>query len=199
MGSVQTAISVHSRTYMSIRHAMSAALFSRHAYELEREGEGNRRPLIHRAYVTGSIITCVAFLEASINELLADASDRHEPHLAGLDTNIVNLMSKMWERGVPRTARYSVLEKYEIALDLAGLERFERGQNPFQDAKLVTDLRNAMIHWEPEWMPTGSTAVELEESHKFEKSLRGKFALNPLTGVGNPFYPDKCLSHGCAQ
>ena len=29
-------------------------------------------------------------------------------------------------------------------------------------------------------------------------SLRGKFVLNPLTGKGNPFYPDKCLDHSYA-
>jgi hypothetical protein len=29
--------------------------------------------------------------------------------------------------------------------------------------------------------------------------LQGKFNLNPLTGAGNPFYPDKCLGHGCAE
>jgi hypothetical protein len=29
--------------------------------------------------------------------------------------------------------------------------------------------------------------------------LGGKFIANPLTGQDNPFYPDKCLGHGCAE
>ena len=33
---------------------------------------------------------------------------------------------------------------------------------------------------------------------KFEKALRNKFSLNPLSREDFGFFPDKCLSAGCA-
>jgi hypothetical protein len=36
--------------------------------------------------------------------------------------------------------------------------------------------------------------------HKFVGQLQGKFTDNQLMkGSGNPWFPDKCLGHGCAE
>ena len=41
--------------------------------------------------------------------------------------------------------------------------------------------------------------VPIDEQHKLEKQLKGKFVLNPFfENSSNPFYPYKCLSYGCA-
>ena len=34
---------------------------------------------------------------------------------------------------------------------------------------------------------------------KLDKMLRGKFTLNPMTVEADTFFPDRCLSHGCAS
>jgi hypothetical protein len=59
-------------------------------------------------------------------------------------------------------------------------------------------LRNALVHYEPEWTINISDTEKITVQ-KFEKILKGKFQLNPLTGEGNSFFPDKCLGHGCAE
>jgi hypothetical protein len=102
------AVSIRMRTYMSIQHIISAALFSRHAHELEVAAEGKNpvEPLIHNGYVTSSIIACVAFLEACINELFADVGDQHQKPPAGLDPGVVKLMSRMWQLRIPKTGYY---------------------------------------------------------------------------------------------
>jgi hypothetical protein len=42
--------------------------------------------------------------------------------------------------------------------------------------------------------------VAADEPHKMEERLRGKFVDNRLMeGSGNPWWPDHCLGHGCAE
>lgn len=100
----------------------------------------------------------------------------------------------MWKLGIPRTASYSILEKYEIALAMAEKEPLDHGTVVCQNVKLLIRLRNALIHFEP----TSSTSTA-EGSQRLEKQFRGKFLLNPMTGRKTPFFPERCLGHGCAK
>ena len=65
-----------------------------------------------------------------------------------------------------------------------------------QAAKTVISLRNTLVHGAPEWHQTG---VNL--NHWCETNLRPQFDDNPLVPATsrNPYYPDKCLSYGCAK
>jgi len=73
----------------------------------------------------------------------------------------------------------------------------DKGAAPWQPTAILIQLRNALIHYEPEWL---STHVNTEdEAHKLTKMLRGRFTPNPLTGAGDPYYPNKVLGHGCAE
>ena len=181
---------------MSWQHLGAAALFARDATTVERtplttrlEGEQFVR---HRACVTGAILSATAFLEAVINELFADLSDAHVAHLHLLDSEVQELMAEMWQRGVPRTASYSVVEKFEIALTLARRELLARSERLHADVVSLSRLRNALIHYEPTWESSA-------DRHDFEKRLRDRFAPNAHAGQGNPFWPDKCLGAGCAR
>lgn len=200
---IRSYISITHRHYFSISHVQSAAFFSREAAKIEDCFKTNcvrSSYASHKGYVIGAIFFAVSFLEASINELYCDANEKHPDMLQGLDRTLVSLMSKMWNRGIPRTARYSILEKYEIVLDLANIGTFKKSEKPYQDIKLLVELRNALVHYEPENIAgDGDNDLSNIEPHKFEKHLKRKFEINPLTGAGNPFYPDKCLGHGCAE
>ncbi|EPD43268.1 MULTISPECIES: hypothetical protein [Delftia] len=194
-------INISMRHYLSIQHLLASALFSKQCQELEATAfltpfdsiERTR----HKSYAISSIMVSAAFLEATINELFADCADGHSTaRLSPLPAR--GLMGRLWARSIPRTAAYPILEKYDIALELNDKEPFDPGINPYQDAKLLTELRNALIHYEPETI-VAIGGDETRKPHKFEKRLRGKFALNSLTGAGNPFYPDKVLGAGCAE
>jgi hypothetical protein len=194
-------ISVKSRHYFSLQHIQSAALFTRQCYQIEKNYDGafsNDLIADHRSYVTGAIFAAASFLEATINELFADTLDHPDGELAShLDTATKQLMADMWKLDIPRTAHYQIIEKFQIALTLARKPLLDFSRSPFQDVQTLIIIRNDLIHFEPVW-----TSIEAEKAHKRILSLQQekKFALNPLiTAELNPFYPDKCLSHGCAK
>jgi hypothetical protein len=92
------------------------------------------------------------------------------------------------------------LDKFKTALELSKLEPFDTNTFPYQDITLVMKLRNALVHYKPESSKAPmSDDFTSKDIHIFEKRLKNKFPLNPLTSLGNPFFPDKCLSHGCSQ
>lgn len=96
--------------------------------------------------------------------------------------------------------RSTMFEKFELALELNAKPKLSRGTSPYQDTKLLVDLRNALVHYEPETIFNFSNNAERQGAeHEFKKKLRGRFELNRQTGVGNPFYPDKVLGAGCAR
>jgi hypothetical protein len=186
------------RFYYSHYHIMAAAFFARQSAQLERKHEEEERLSAeifpqHRAYVTGSVFSAVSFLEGQINELFTDAADDKRDFIHKLGDRVV-LLGAMWNLDVPRTASYSILEKYEIALALAEREPLDRGALVYQDARLLIRLRNMLIHYEP--MSSTSTA---KTSRDEEERFRGKFSPNPLTGSKTPFFPERCLGHGCAK
>ena len=177
---------------------MAAAFFARQSAELEREHQ-NKESISsetfsqHRAYVTGSIFSAVSFLEGQINEVFTDAADDRRDFIYNLGDRI-SLLAEMWNLDVPRTAGYPILRKYEIALALAQKEPLDRGGLSYANAKLLIKLRNALIHYEPL-----SSTSSAKSSQDEEKRFRGKFRINPLTGSKTPFFPERCLGHGCAK
>jgi hypothetical protein len=186
------------RFYYSHYHIQAAALFARESAKLEREHGSNNAVSSdifsqHRAYVTGCLFSAASFLEAQINEIFTDAADDQRDKIYKLGSRIY-LFREMWKLGIPKTASYSILEKYEVALALAEKGVLEHGAVVYQDVRLLVRLRNALIHYEP----TSSTSTA-ESSQKLEQQFRGKFVLNPLTGRKTPFFPERCLGHGCAK
>lgn len=200
---ITESISITSRTYFSIQHIQSAALFARNAYAIEKNYDSVFSDELfsqHRAYVTASILSSVFFLEAAINELFADTVESNSEIAKKLNLTTIQLMAEMWKLEVPRTANYKILQKYQIALALAQKQIFDPGAPPYQDVNLLVKLRNDLVHYEPEWVKNPSNDdFGPDDIHRYEKMLRGKFLANPLTGQGNSFYPDKCLGHGCAE
>jgi hypothetical protein len=78
-------------------------------------------------------------------------------------------------------------------IDIGSKQIFDAGAPPYQDVNLLVKLRNNLVHYEPEWVKNPSSDdFGADDIHRYEKRLGGKFIANPLTGQGNPFYPDKC-------
>ena len=191
------------RSYQSFSHMMAAIHFAKLADQLEDELERTKKfswslDIEHAAYVKAAIFSAVAFLEATINELFSDAGHVPSKKVPKTKKDRLQLMANIW--GLEHFQRHaSTLSKYQVALNLAGKKEFEKGKSPYQDAALVVELRNALTHFKPGWFvaDVSSDPVYMTE-HELEKKLRGKFSTNPFTGRYNPFFPDKCLSAGCA-
>lgn len=192
-----------SRSYISVTHLSSAALFSQRANEIESKvtkdnfhGSNIRRE--HSACIVSSIMLSVSFLEALINEFYTDCFDHHKPEYFDLPN--YSCLVNNWKNGFPRTAKYTVVEKYRIALEIMCIDPVSNDRYPLQDIIKLIKLRNALVHFEPETtISFSSCGIDSSQIHKFEKDFVGKFKLHPLTGEGNPFYPDKLLCAECAK
>lgn len=98
-----------------------------------------------------SVLSAVGFLEAMVNELFQDAHDDHAPDggaITPLDANTRLLVAEYWrstEQGKGRA-----LDKYQALLRFAGEPVLSQGAQPFQDASLAVQLRNAIARYRPQ-------------------------------------------------
>jgi hypothetical protein len=169
---------------MSQDHLLAALHFARQCHGLE-VGIAKRKPSNeHRAYAIGSVSSAVAFLEATINEVFT------EPRLFAIPGELQRIFQRLWDY---QLSTAPILTKYETALLLKGAPEFEKGRQPLQEVELVLKLRNALVHYKPEWQPLD------EPQRRMQKLLRNKFPLNPLATNSDVFFPAKCLGYGCAR
>ncbi len=189
------AISASMRVYYSSYHLWAARHFTRLAKDIEDAHTGHSAfNIAHRSYVTSAILSAVAFLEATTNELFQDAADVHPSYIKPLDARSTELLAGLWNESEQRSVSgWSILDKYQVALLCCGKPLFDKGAIPFQDAKFAIKLRNTLIHYRPETQSQDNLT-------KLGAGLKSKhFPLNRLmSGSGNPFFPDHCLGAGCS-
>jgi len=197
-------VRVSVKSYLSQSFIRSAASFARQCWKTEREHSSQRYEddllTEHQALAIGAISASVSFLEATINELFFDAADplANSPLIKQLDDNTRRLMACLWGwENYQRTTK--VLEKFQHVLRLAGKSPFDKGKSPYQEAADLIEVRNALIHYKPEWIAAYTKGLDQELVHDLERRLRGKFALNPFVPEGQVFFPDRCLCHGCSE
>ena len=194
---------IRQRPYQATIHLQSAALFARLSAKFEKAYVGKElwEELYaeHKAYVTGAILTAVAFLEATINELFSDAAEKRHNLIKELNGETRLLIANMWEIDHFKQAR--ILEKFQVALKLAQKQPFVEGESPYQGVSDLIQFRNTLVHYKPDWLtvetinePKPKNQTNLE---KLKERLRNKFLSSPLKG--DDFFPNKYLSHGCAE
>src|SRR5436305_9835978 len=196
------------RKHLSVAHIQAADLFSQESGRIEREyaeaddpellPQDDSRLVQHRSFVIGSFFSAVAFLEASINEFFADVADGESYVRKNLTGTVASRISGLWRLDIPRTARYSVLQKYEIAERISDVATLRSDTKVYQEVVVLTRVRNALMHFEPETIKI-RLGDRSEQQHRFDKFLKGKFGENPLVRWLVPRYPDLYLSHGCAN
>lgn len=150
--------------------------------------------LVHRAYVVSAITSSAAALEAMINEAFSDAAEPNGSCVAALASDARGRLAALWR--VPRTSGYAILDKFDVAHLLITGKGLDRSHHRWRNAAWVIKLRNEFVHFEQTWQEHGARADE--DIEKVERALSGLFPENPLAGAGNPFYPDRLLSAGCA-
>jgi hypothetical protein len=198
------------RDHLSADLLFAAFNFAKQAQEIESQGQSSDPldEIRQRSVVIGAIVFSTTFLEATVNELFQVACDKKLGTHRLSDTQ-KKALAPIW--GVESFRRARVLEKYQVALELSSKERFVLGEDPYQSAKLLFDLRNAIIHYVPDTNEIRFVA-ENDLSNDIEKKLRGRFALNkiappfpvvsrerPNERASYPFFPTLCLGYGCAK
>jgi hypothetical protein len=179
------------KTNLSGYFASSAALFSRKAHALECLDPAAVSEVVrmeHRSYAIGAVIAAASYLETAINELYLEAVDRNRNTFPEERLRLAELMGHVWND----IEQMTVLAKYQVALTLAEVPPYLKGEDPYQSVDGLFRLRNALVHYKPEW------DTELEEHRKLEERLGKRFKDSRMSSPRQAFFPHRCLGHGCA-
>ena len=182
------------RENMARRHFNTANLFANRCIELEQANSSQPWPQScwqeHQSYASASVIMSGAALEAFINEFFLDACDGGGGNLSSIQPPTLKLLEQLW-LGFDRI---SPLRKFQVALTACSVDPFPLGEEPYQSAADLLALRNALVHFKPEWDD------EPGEHMNLERRLAGKFATNSLAPpTGMKWFTGRCLGSGCAS
>lgn len=209
-------------------HLFSAQIFAQMSAEIEEKYEVNKsvnkfltegEMCLHRSYVINSVISSALFMEARINEIFSACADKdtlefrgrdgtlkrptsgplHYPSVPGLTEETIAKMAFAWDLDVPRTAKYKILDKYQIALKIAGQDEFDTGLSLYQNVALVVKLRNHLVHSEPETIYVKSPNQEDLKEHEFMRLLKGKFNDSPFASHRERDYAVRLFGSSCAK
>lgn len=191
---VAETVVVSTRSYLSTQHLWAAQHFAHLATEFETEYvvQAPMASIQHRAYVITAVSEAVAFLEATVNEVLQDAHDDHHSYVGSLGKAKIKALKDYWA-SLNRGQSY-VLKKYTKTLELCGSTPIPDSDPRYQDAAALVDLRNALTHYRP-------ASVSVKDPHPLDAMLVGRFPANTLLGAApvGKFYPEHALGAGCAQ
>ena len=195
------------RDCFSVRYIQSAALLCRLGYAIEQEfREADVVPpeiqLRHEAFILNAVLSTVSFLESTVNELHADATDEEYSALDDKHGTLLRTIGNQW-KNTRNFDRAPMLTKYQTILAIAGQSGFDDGDQAFANVRILTEIRNHLLHYTREWVVLRSRRAPGHEAEStadyFETVLFRKFATNPFAAKSVPFFPDKCLGHGCAE
>lgn len=195
------------RDCFSVKYIQSAALLCRMAWQIETEYDAARiisadQRLRHEAFVLNAVFSSVAFLEATINELWSDAADDAYCFPDEKTEALLHAIGEQWnnENYFDRTP---LPIKYQRVLLIAKKPLFEESDPDFSGIKEIISIRNHLMHYRREWVVISSgqdsRALQKNQTDKFDRVLKNRFRENPLVPKALPFFPDRCLGHGCAE
>jgi len=195
------------RDCFSVKYIQSAAFFCRMAWEIEADYDTSRmisadRRLRHEAVVLNAVFSSVAFLEATINELWSDAADDAYCFPDERTEALLRAIGEQWnnENYFDRTP---LPAKYQRVLAIAERPQFSEDDPDFAGIKSIISIRNYLMHYRREWtvIPSGPGPRELQKNRTetLDKALKNRLRENPMVPTILPFFPDRCLGHGCAE
>ncbi|MGD0534649.1 MAG: hypothetical protein ABR999_04310 [Methanoregula sp.] len=195
------------RDCFSVKYIQSAALFCRLGFAVEsdyaRTGivSADER-LRHEAFILNAIFSSVAFLESTINELWSDAADNAYFFSDKETEALFHAIGEKWNNE-NYFDRIPLPVKYQKVLEIGNKPLFLEDDPVFSGIKDLIAIRNYLMHYRREWVtiqtsptPDASTGAHAE---KLGHHLRDRFRENPLAPKNLPFFPDRCLGHGCAE
>ncbi|MFT6420392.1 MAG: hypothetical protein ACJAWP_000612 [Porticoccus sp.] len=173
------------RSAFAVQHMMAAASFSRMCGEIEIANKGQPLGNFFDAQigaVSATVMLATASLESNVNEYLCEP----EQVFSNLSGESPHTLVRLLEQK-------SILEKYQAVLSFRGVPEYPPGEPPYQDVDALIKLRNALVHFKPEWHD------EQELHRKIEGRLKGRFDINPAIGENGVFFPQQCMSYGCSM
>lgn len=192
----------YSRVDLSHYHLYSAFFFTQHAESIEETASQMANSSVvyrYRAFIMGAVFSSVAFLEAKLTELRSDAEDGGGVSATGLTPAQRKAIAAALD-ALPPSVR--TLDRYQAVLDATGKIPFKADQPPYRSALLVIKLRNYLVHFPGEWLALPdeeSAPLRQSDLPLIERQLKGQFPSTKFAWSAQPFFPDHCLSAGCAR
>ena len=180
-----------SRERLYHQHLFSADHFATGAQNLEERGAGalsDEEICTHGAFVTGAVFSAAAFLEASITDLYLELQKLSQSGQRNLRRELA-MLPRVW----PEIVGAPLLHKYQLALSVADADQYNENRSPYFDAESLIRLRDSLLDYLPGWDDKRG------HHHSLEKRLFTKFPPNPFAPENSPWFPDRCLSAGCAR
>jgi hypothetical protein len=169
------------------QHLKAASTFRDQAAILEDQHTGEDLGAFFediRSYVSATIMSATAGMEALINEFFIASNCRLRPMLA-------NFELEFW--GPKGVERKQILKKYQLALKMLGAKTLAANSAVYRQAWALIELRNALVHYKPTWDPDRPAKVT------FTQVLKGKYALSPFVNANGDFVTMRSMSAGCAD
>lgn len=175
---IKMSIQARVRSNLAGHFLASAASLARRAGQIERENETSEwgpfgEELLQSVFT--SVVMAAISLESYANERFADADDMKLPGWPSL-------------RDVERL---QALQKFNLALVACEAKRFDEGTQPAQRASMLFRVRDALVHFKPEWDDATGTHSKLSGKLQSEVSKSRHF-------INSPF-PQGFLSHSFAS
>lgn len=195
------------RDCFSVRYIQSAAVLCRLGYGIEQGCPDDTEPepdllLRHEAFILNSVLSTVVFLESAINEFYADAADGAYFYADTRNEALLKTVGEGWQNE-KNFDRAPMITKYQKILLIAGKSPFDDDDPVFSNVRDLIEIRNYLMHYRREWVIVADDRTSGEgtetQTDKFEKKLKNRFAPNPLAQKNQPWFPDKCFGHGCAE
>jgi len=170
---------------------------SQRAQRLEAAGKGDAWPQENwdtvKQLSTSAVVMATTALESVINEFYLDAMAENSFAVGPIGPNALQTLRVLWPELERR--RVSILGKYDCALTTCGKTPISKGEGVGQQAEGLIKLRNAIVHFKPEW------SGERREHKKLEERLAPMFPSCDLAEQSSgsmSWFPFRCLGAGCA-
>lgn len=163
--SVTASVTARARTNLALHHLFAACRFAAQVERVEQENAGKPfgefwEEILH--YSLGVATLSVAALESYANEHLADG--------ALSSTSLSPTASESIGALIDREA---ILSKFDLILQLRTGRSLDLGSSVVQCADLLIKVRNAVVHFKPEWHD------EAGAHSKLSARLDGRFTRSP--------------------
>jgi hypothetical protein len=179
------------RTSLTMQFMMAAVLQVREAVSIEAMDPTDvteQHQVAHRGYAVGSIMQATAVLECEIWEVMVYGPGHHLGS-NGTDVAAREFLAPMADL----IDREGPLTRYRRVLHLLKKEPLDTGGAIWENAKLVVQLRNELMHYKSKW------SSELERTKFLNRLQDMKHPKPPFVPSLGSFFPYECLSAACAS
>jgi len=199
--SIDSKLTLRKKRYLSTAFLHSAIYHAKAAREIEAEVRAREVPdrefntkksgeYFHS--IAASIVTCAMFVESTINEILHDFMNNSGDAGSLASKDIRRVFSITGKRSLRLAA---TLERYELLAEVLGVSPVTKGTDPYQSVKLLIEVRNGLVHYQPSDEVVFTSMSDVDTSQRFEDSFRSRnIQTNPFAPKASLYFPDRLLS-----